>query len=334
MFGVASFDLVMRLIWQTTLVLVAVGLLLMAALVLRRLLEEWRDARHRPAREQLRKALLLSLNRPAGETPTPPAGLPVAETARLVDELAQIVRGEARLRLASFAEGAGVERHWLRRLGSRLTAYRVEAARCLALLDTEKSRAALGACLEHDNPRLRLAAAEALAHDPRHSIALVARFTTDPAARGRHATRFWHRIAMATPEALVEQLSSAENGAALPPELSRHFVEALGDAGHGAAAGTIEALVGRHGDDLDRTALAALDRLEHPAVMRVARILAAAAEPDTRRAAVALLAKRGRARDIEVIRNLAADPVSDIGSTAKAILARLAAPAAPGANPA
>ena len=334
MFGLASFDLVMRLIWQTTLVLVAVGLLLMAVLVLRRLLEEWRDARHRPARELLRKSLLVSLNRPAGETPTPPAGLPVAETARLVDELAQIVRGEARLRLASFAEKAGVERHWLRRLGSRLTAYRVEAARCLALLDTEKSRAALGACLEHRTPRLRLAAAEALAHDPSNSTALVARFTRDPAARGRHATRFWHRIAMAAPEALVAQLSGANNGAALPPELSSHFVEALGDAGHGAAAGTIEALVGQHGDALDRTALAALDRLEHPAVMRVARTLASAAEPDTRRAAVAVLAKRGRARDIEVLKNLAADPVSDIGSTAKAILARLAAPAAPGANPA
>ncbi len=334
MFGIASFDLVMRLIWQTTLVLVAVGLLLMAVLVLRRLLEEWRDTRHRPARERLRKSLLVSLNRPAGETPSPPAGLPVAETARLVDELAQIVRGEARLRLASFAEMAGVERHWLRRLGSRLTAYRVEAARCLALLDTEKSRAALGACLEHGTPRLRLAAAEALAHDPKHSTALVARFTTDPAARGRHAVRFWHRIAMAAPEALVEQLRRTENGAALPPALASHFVEALGDAGHGAAAGTIEALVGRHGDTLDRTALTALDRLEHPAVMRVARTLATAIEPETRRAAVTILARRARAKDIEVIQNLAADPVSDIGSTAKAILARLAAAAASGASPA
>ena len=334
MFGLASFDLVMRLIWQTTLVLVAVGLLLMAVLVLRRMFEEWRDARHRPARERLRKSLLVSLNRPVGETPTPPAGLPVGETARLVDELAQIVRGEARLRLASFAELAGVERHWLRRLGSRLTAYRVEAARCLALLDTEKSRAALGACLEHGSPRLRLAAAEALAHDPSYSTALIARFTTDPAARGRHANRFWHRIAMAAPEALVAQLSGAHTGTALPPELSSQFVQALGDAGHGAAAGAIEALVGRHGDALDRTALAALDRLEHPAVMRIARTLATAAEPDTRRAATAVLAKRGRARDIEVIRHLAADPVSDIGSTAQAILARLAAPAAPGASPA
>lgn len=330
----ASVDVVMRLIWQTTLALVAIGLLLMVVLVVRRLLEEWQDARHRPAREQLRRSLLVSLNRPAAAAPGQPADLAVAETARLVDELAQIVRGDARRRLAAFAESAGVERHWLRRLRSRLTLYRVEAARCLALLATPKSRAALTACLEDQSPHLRLAAAEALAHDPTEASGLVARFTTDPAASGRSARRFWYRIATLAPNRLVERLVDANAVAALPSELAMRFVEALGDAGHSAAGGPIEALVGRHGDALDRTVLAALDRLEHPAVMRVARTLATAAESDSRRAAVAVLARRGRARDIDVVRNLAADPIADIGTTARAILARLAVAAAPGAEPA
>ncbi len=330
MFGLASFDVVMRLIWQATLVLVATGLVLMAGLVLRRLLEEWRDARHRPAREQLRRSLLASLNGPAGNTPAPPPGLPIAETARLVDELAQIVRGDARQRLAAFAVEAGVERHWLRRLGFRLTPYRLEAARCLAFLATEQSRSALAACLEHKSQRLQLAAAEALAHDPRLAAGLAARFAAEPSASGRHASRFWHRLATVAPDTLVERLGAAD----LPPELAVRFVEALGDAGHGAAAAGIEALIGRHGEALDGAALAALDRLKHPLVMRAARTLAAAAAPESRRAAVAVLARRARAKDLEIVQTLAADPVTDIAIAAKAIRARLAAPAALGAQPA
>ncbi len=330
MFGLASFDLVMRLIWQTTLALVAIGLVLMSGLVLRRLLEEWWDARHRPAREALRKSLLLSLNQSAAAPPAVPRGLPVAETARLVDELAQIVRGDARTRLAAFAVAAGIERHWLQRLRSRLTAYRFDAARCLALLDTERSRAALAACLEQGPPRLKLAAAEALAQDAVQAAALAARFAAEPAAHGRHANRFWHRIATVAPDALVGWLEDPN----LPTALAIRLVEALGDAGHSAAANRIEALVGFHGDELDRAALAALDRLKHPLVMRAARSLATAKEPDSRRAALAVLARRARPRDIEIVQALAGDPISDIGEAASAILARLAPRAAPGVEPA
>jgi len=330
MFGLASFDLVMRLIWQTTLVLVAVGLLLMTALVIRRLLEERRDARHRPAREALRKSLLSSLNRPDATPPATPPDLPIAETARLVDELAQIVRGDARARLAAFAVEAGVERHWLRRLGSWHTAYRLEAVRCLALLESETSRAALTACLEHGAPRLQLAAAEALAHDPALARALAERFAGKSQSRSRHATRFWHRIAMVAPDALVEQLGAAD----LSPDLAIRLVEALGDTGHSAAATRIEALVGYHGDVLDRAALGALDRLKHPLVMRAARALATATAPDSRRAALAVLARRARTKDLDIIANLAEDPIGDIGQNARALLEHLAAQAAPGAEPA
>lgn len=329
MFGLASFDLVMRLIWQTTLVLVAIGLVLMTALVIRRLLEEWRDARHRPAREALRKALLVSLNRPDGKPPTPPPGLPVAETARLVDELAQIVRGDAEIRLAAFAVEAGVERHWLRRLGSWHTAYGLEAVRCLALLKTETSRTALTACLEHGPPRLELAAAEALAHEPALARQLAARYAAEPRARGRAATRFWQRIATVAPDALLEQLGAAN----LSPDLAIRLVEALADTGHSAAASRIEALVGYHSESLDRAALAALDRLKHPLVMRAARSLATATAPDSRRAALEVLARRGRSTDVDIVANLAEDPIIDIGQAARPILARLAASAAAGAAP-
>jgi hypothetical protein len=336
MLGLGSLDLFMRLIWQTTLVLVAVGLLLMTGLVLHRLFEEWRDKRHRPAREALRRRLLTDLNAPSSASPSPmahqasPGRLPIGETARLVDELAQIVRGDAKVRLAAFAEATGVERYWLKRLRSRLAPYRHEAARCLALFETSRTRTALGVCLATGDGRLRLAAAEALAHQPALAAELVAHLLDDPAARGRHAARFWHRIAMVAPQVLVAHLTPM---AGKPQQLSR-MIEALGDAGHVAAAGPIEALVEQEGEAVDRAALVALQRLQHPAMLRVARKLATAIEPETRRAALVVLKDRARPGDLDLIQKLAADPLTDIKVAAQAILERLTASTATGAMPA
>jgi hypothetical protein len=335
MLGLASLDVFMRLIWQASLVLVAIGLTLMTALVLRRLLEEWRDERHRPARDRLRKSLLGSLNQPAEPTGAPietsrDLGLPVAEIARLVDELAQIVRGDARLRLAAFAASAGVEQLWLRRLGSRLPRFRIEAARCLTLLRTPRTQAALHAALAHSDSRLRLAAAEALADDPERADAIADRLLADPAGQGRHAKRFWHRLAMVAPMVLVERLTEAD---VAPASLVR-LVDALGDAGHVAAGGKLEGLVGRHGALVDRASLRALDRLNHPAVMRVAGRLAESGQLESRRAAIDVLSVRARVKDLELLRSLATDPVTEIADAARTIHERLAALAVTGASPA
>lgn len=338
MLGLGSLDVLMRLIWQASLVLVAFGLIVMTGLVLRRLLEEWQDERHRPARERLRKSLLTSLNQPAGPTAKPvlePAlhpglGLPVAEIARLVDELAQIVRGDARQRLAAFATTVGVEQLWLRRLASRLPRFRIEAARCLTLLRTPRSRAALQAALEHGDSRLRLAAAEALADDPARAAAIADRLLGDPAGKGRHAKRFWYRLAMVAPTVLVERL---EAGDADPGQLV-HLIEALADASHVAAGSQLEGSVGRHGALVDRAALRALDRLNHPAVIRVAGRLALSGRPDCRRAVVDVLTVRARAKDLELLRTLVADPVPEIAAAAQLIHERLAALTVTGATPA
>jgi len=69
-------------------------------------------------------------------------------------------------------------------------------------------------------------------------------------------------------------------------------------------------------------------------VMQAARTLATATAPDSRRAALAVLARRARAKDLDIVQTLAADPISDIGDAASTILTRLAASAAPGAEPA
>ncbi|HRY22882.1 MAG: hypothetical protein H6852_16185 [Geminicoccaceae bacterium] len=330
MLGLGSLDFLMRLIWQATLVLVAIGLILIASLVLRRLLEEWAAARHRPAREGLRRALLASLNRPSGDPVAAPAGLPVAEIARLVDELAQIVRGDAKARLAAFAVGAGIERYWLRRLRSATTLRRLDAVRCLGLLATDPARGALTTMLAQGDARHRLAAAEALAQDTALAAWLVERLLVDPASRGRHAARFWHRLAANAPETVVTCLARADVDAALLIRL----LEALGDAGHTAAATEIEALLGRHGAAVDRTALVTLDRLNHPAVLRLARALGGAPEAESRRAALGVLERRGRARDAELVSSLALDPVVDIAANAEKLLARLRAATADGAVPA
>ncbi|MEZ5864148.1 MAG: hypothetical protein R3D25_08820 [Geminicoccaceae bacterium] len=112
------------------------------------------------------------------------------------------------------------------------------------------------------------------------------------------------------------------------------LLEALGDAGHTAAAAEIEALLGRHDATVDRTALATLDRLNHPAVLRCARALGVATDADSRRAALVVLERRGRARDTELISSLAGDPVTDIAVTAGKLLARLSVAPADGAAPA
>lgn len=330
MLGLGSLDFLMRLIWQATLVLVAIGLVLSAGLVLRRMLEEWASARHRPAREGLRKALLVHLNRPSADLVAAPAGLPLAETARLVDELAQIVRGDARARLAAFAVGAGIERYWLRRLRSATTLRRLDALRCLGLLSTPTAQAALTSMLERGDARYRLAAAEALAQDSDLASWLVERLLVDPASRGRHAVRFWHRLAASAPATVVACLARTDIDAALLVRL----LEALGDAGHTAAATEIEGLLGRHDATVDRAALATLDRLNHPAVLRCARALGVATEADSRRAALGVLERRGRARDVELITSLARDPAADIAATAGRLLARLRPVTAEGAAPA
>lgn len=336
-----SLDALMRLIWQTTLILVAFGLLIMAGLVVRRLLEEWRHARHRPARERLRQALLGSLNRPATADGVPTAGaalaggLPRAEIARLVDELAQMVRGEARRRLAAFAVDAGVERLWLGRLASRFAPLRLDAARCLALFDTPAVRAALEARLAGREPALRLAAAEALAQDPACAAQLMARLANDPVWLGRQAGRFWHRLAASAPETLVARLTAAaRDDDDTDPRLLARLVEALGEVGHAAAAAPIEALLGGHGPALDRAALTALDRLKHPAVVRAARALAVSTDDASRRAAMAVLALRARARDLELLTGMTRDPLPDIAAAAHALVTRLTAAAADGASPA
>lgn len=325
-----SLDTLMRLIWQTTLVLVAFGLLLMAALVVRRLLEEWRSARHRPARERLRRSLLASLNRPDGVAASTDIGLPLPETARLIDELAQIVRGEARRRLAAFATDAGVERLWLKRLGSRMGPLRLDAARCLALFSTSAVKHALFARLAGRDRALRLVAAEALAHDPALAAELVARLAEDPGALGRRAVRVWHRLAVTAPETLTARLLVSD----ADPRLLHRLIEALAEVGHVAAAGPIESLVGRHGAAFDQGALAALDRLNHPAVMRVARQLATSADAASRRAALTVLGHRAKVRDLELLAGLSRDPLPDIAAAATALVTRLAATDDAGAIPA
>lgn len=323
-------DLLMRLIWQATLVLVAFGLVMMAGLVLRRLLEERTTARHAPAREALRRALLRSLNGPVAISVAVPAGLPVEEVARLVDELAQMVRGDARVRLAAFAVDAGVERFWLGRLRSLALLRRLEAARCLGLLTTTSTRAALDGLLQRQNPRHRLAAAEALAQDPKVAAGLVERLLLDPAMRGRHAARLWHRLAVGAPEAVATCLERAD----LDAPLLIRLLEALGDVGHVGAAGAIEALSGRHGSALDLAVLATLDRLNHPAVLRCARSLGVAPEAESRRAALAVLERRGRPADLALVSTLARDPVPGIARAAGALLPRLQPAPAKGALPA
>ena len=222
-----------RLIWVGAIAFVLLGAIILAVLVLRRARSEAKAAREAFARKAARRSLLRRANG-LDEPGAWPAALSLEDWSELFDEVHQMLRGEARDRLAALGEKLGLDRYLVERLGRGTPARRAEAARCLALFEGDAATAALERALEHPHEAVRLAAAEALLDRVPNPAALAARvLRRRVSGAGR---RFLINLARKNGAAAIVLLKGAD-------DLSRvGLIDALAEAGEGRAVGPIAAL--------------------------------------------------------------------------------------------
>ena len=222
-----------RLIWTGAIVFVLLGAIILAVLVLRRARSEAKAAREASMRKEARRSLLRHANG-LDEPEAWPAALPLEDWSELFDEVHQMLRGEARARLAALGEKLGLERYLVECLGRGTPARRAEAARRLALFEGDAATAALEHALEHRHEVVRLAAAEALLDRVPNPAALAARvLRRRPSGAGR---RFLINLARRNGAAAIVLLKGAD-------DLGRvGLIDALAEAGEGRAVGPIAVL--------------------------------------------------------------------------------------------
>lgn len=264
-----AFDPALALIWSATWWGSGVGIAVAVAILARRWWQERRSRGTSGESRTLRQALLAAL---AAEDRRQAALLLQDHDARavlsLVDELAQVVRGEARAALISMAAELGVADRLRRELRSLRPGVRAAAAARLALFSDPATDAALMAALFDRNPLVRLAAAEGLAGRAPARPCLRTVALTDPAFARGAAARFWNLLAQRDPELFADCFAAASDArrrqlaieAAARAGLVR-FAEAMVEASLSAdpelrRSATTALLTLRH-----RAAFAALERL-------------------------------------------------------------------------
>ncbi len=283
----ATLDPLLSAIWSATWSGVGLGLAVALALVARRWWLERRDATSPQTARGLRQALLAAL---AADDRRQAAALLEGRDPRellaLVDELAQVVRGEARAGLVALAAGLGLDDHLRRELRSLRAGVRAAAAARLALFADPATDAALLAALGDRDPLVRLAAAESLAGRPAARERLRAAALADPAFAGGAAARFWNLLAQRDPDLFAVLFEAARD-----PRRRRLGIEAAARAGLVRFADAmVEASVS--GDpELRRSATGALLTLRHRAAFAALERLLLDPEPTLRAHAVALVAQ-------------------------------------------
>ncbi len=277
-------DALSRLIWQLTLLLVLVALLVVLMLVLRRLLEELRREALARRQAHARRLLLERLRDPAAAPGVPDLPeLPADYLIELVDELAQMVRGEGRERLAALGERLGLRDRLLQSLRAWRPGLRVEAARRLAIYRGDRVVRALCRALFDRAPQVRLAAATALLDQDGLPVDLLHHARHDPAFSRPGAIGFWQRLAETRPDAFLRLFEEPSPAARRVPML-----RAAGVAGLTRLAERMIADTAAPEPAVRRAAVMALLDLKHPlALDALARLLA---DPDPRLRADAVVA--------------------------------------------
>jgi len=317
----AVIDRLLRFIWLASLALASTGFLVMVGLVVRRYLQELRDRRLEPGRDQARRGLLMSLqgNHERGLPPVV-AGLPRGELAELIDEIAQMVRGEPARRLAEIGRAAGIEAMLQDRLVRGRPAARREAARRLALFADQATREVLHAALDDRDGRVRLAAARALLTFEGEVAPLARRLLADPITETQPAKSFLHELAARDPDLLAAHAADE----ASPARLTL-IIEALAATGLVALVPTIAAFAGHAEAPVRVAVLRGLAGLGHPRGRRLATEALSDAAPAVRLAALRLLASAPRPAEPALITRLVADPDPGVRRLAAEIMARHAA---------
>jgi len=295
---------VLWLVWQLTLLLVLLALLVLLVLVLRRLATELRGEQRSRQREAARRLILGRLR--GGEAELDPAalrGLPAAFLIELIDELAQMVRGEGRERLAALGARLGLVDRLLRALRSWRPGLRAEAARRLAIYRGEKVTRALCTALSDAAAGTRVAAAAALVDRDAARRLLQSRARYDPALASPAAFPFWQRLAEQRPQAFAELF-----GEPCPPGRRVVMLKAAGAAGLTALAESIAAEVASEEPAIRRAATMALLDLKHPLGLDALARMLNDPEPRLRADAVVAAGRRRLVGLLGLLRPCLEDP--------------------------
>ena len=300
----ASLDAILYLIWIIALALVLAGLLVMVLLIFRRMLEERAAARLEPARKMARRGLLAWLE--CGSIP--PADLvsltrlPLEELAQSFNETAQIVRGEARSRLADLAREVGVDWYLRKQLGARRAALRIQAARRLEQFTDPTNRRALTTALQDHSAQVRLTCAESLLSAGDDPKPLLERMLSDPATGTRAAGAFFFRAAQLHPKELANRLD--------PDDTSLRqllIIKALAEAASMEAWPMLRVMRGSPKPALREASLMALARLGHPQLSIEVEAALRDTAPSLRRSALRLCGAQGVRVPVHAIEALADD---------------------------
>lgn len=280
------------LIWQATWLFAATALLVAAGVVVRRYWQEVGERRRPDALQELRRPILASL-----QADDCHAVLPLLrqrepeEVLTLVDELAQVVRGEPRRRLAGLARALGLEHRLVAELASWRAGVRAVAAGRLALFEGDEVDRALLAALDDPDAGVRLAAAESLAGRAGARQALERRALSDPAFATPAAARFWNLLAR-----LDEALFAGCFAALEDAGRQRLAVEAAARAGLVRFAETMQRLCMSPDPATRRAATTALLELRHRSAFAALERLLLDPEPELRAHALVLVAHAGLRR--------------------------------------
>ncbi len=315
-----------RAIWQLALILVLIGLLVVLVLVLRRLLEELRRDGLARRREVARRLILEHLRSPdAAVEADALSDLPADFLIELIDELAQMVRGEGRARLAELGRRLGLLDRLLEELRSWRPGLRLEAARRLSIYRGEEVVRALSELLFDRAVPVRIAAAIALLD---HEVALpdlLRHARLDPALSRPAAFLFWQRLAEIRPESF-ERLFATSG----PAGRRIVMLKAAGAAGLGRLAPRIAAETGSPDPEIRRAATIALLDLNHPLALDALSRMLADPEPRLRAEAVVAIGRRKLVALLGALRDRRDDPDPAVRFRAEEALLRLGARAATG----
>ncbi len=299
-----DFDLLLRLVWLGTLALAAVALSVVLVLVLRRLLDELARPRREAAEAEARRLLIGACRDAAASMETALRGLPPEFLLTLLDELTQVVRGEARRRLADVARRLGLVDRLLRDARSWRPGVRAEAARRLALhLDSGEVRGVLLGLLGDRAGAVRLAAAEGLVEAADLRPAVIARALTDSAFTHPAARRFWQRLAQLDAERFTDLFRRIVDA---PRRLL--LIEAAAAAGLVGLGPEIARASVEEAPELRRVAAEALLELGHPLAAAALERLANDSDAALRAAAAILIGRRQLARFRWNLQRLLEDP--------------------------
>ncbi len=312
----------LRFMWTATLLLVLVALVVVLVLVLRRMVEELRAERQARDRKAVHHYLMrAALGQDRGPPPTALTRLDRAEIAELVSELASVVRGEMRRRLAAAAMALGVLEHELARSRSRRAALRARSARRLPLFATVAAGrvgAALARLLEDPVAEVRVAAATAAIEvDAALRTRACQQARHDPAFARRLALRFWERLGELEPATLARLARDDD------PERLRLILEAAGRGRLLALAREAVAALDHPYLPLRLAAVGALVEMDHPRGLAALKQLVEATDPVLRLAAFTLMRQDPRPAFTPLAVSRLDDPDLRVAFRARELLVRL-----------